>query len=370
MSTRYLMLALIPFVVACGKSNQGTQQAPGAIPVSTTTVAVGSATYYDEHPALVRALNEVTLRAQVNGYITGIHFTEGEKVKKGQKLYSIDPQQSQASYQQALANLALQEANLEKAEKDLKRYRELGERDAIAKQQLDYAETAYSTAKHQVEAAQAAVANVQTNVRYTTIVAPFDGIIGISQVKLGAAVTPGQTILNTISSDNPIGVDVAVDQHKIFRFSTMLASGETGKADSIFQLAFRNERYPHYGTLSLIDRAVDPHTGTIKMRIEFPNPDGLLRDGMSGTLRVKSKMEKALLIPHKAVVELLGEFFVYVVTDGTASQRRIHTGRQIGTDVVVLNGLSEGEVIVTEGVQNLREGAAVVAANSKSQPTQ
>src|SRR5262249_9778576 len=152
--------------------------------------------------------HEVELRAQVNGYITGIHFKEGEQVKKGQKLYSIDQQQSEASYQQAQANLAVQEANLERAKKDVERYRELDKKDAIAKQQVDYAEAAYAAAQKQVDAAKAAVNAVQTNVRYTTIVAPFDGTIGISQVRLGASVTPGQTLLNTISSDNPMAADI------------------------------------------------------------------------------------------------------------------------------------------------------------------
>ena len=218
--SNYSYVGLLLIAVACGNKNQ---QAPGPPPVPVVTHQVNSsdAVYYDEYPAIVRALNEVELRAQVNGYITGIHFREGEAVKKGQKLYSIDQQQSEATYQQALANLSVQETNLLRAEKDVERYRELNKSDAIAKQQVDYAEAAYEAAKKRVDAAKATVRAVQTNVRYSTIVAPFDGTIGISQVRIGASVVPGVTLLNTISSDDPIGADITVDQKEIYRFSQL-----------------------------------------------------------------------------------------------------------------------------------------------------
>jgi membrane fusion protein, multidrug efflux system len=167
--------------MACNKGgNQPPQPPPVAVAVQK--VSTSPAAYYDEYPAIVRGLNEVELRAQINGYITGIHFQEGQEVKKGQKLYSIDQQQTQAAYQQAVANLSVQEANLQRAQKDVERYRELDKSDAIAKQQVDYAEATFTAAKQQVEAARATVQSVQTNVRYSTIIAPFDGTIGISQV--------------------------------------------------------------------------------------------------------------------------------------------------------------------------------------------
>jgi membrane fusion protein, multidrug efflux system len=353
---------LILLASACGNKNQ-LPSGPPPVSVAVQKVDTSSAIYYDEYPAIVKALNEVELRAQVNGYITAIYFKEGEKVKRGQKLYAIDPQQSEASYQQALANLSVQETNLLRAERDVERYRQLGEKDAIAKQQVDYAEATYASAQKMVEAAKAAVRSVQTNVRYSTIVAPFDGTIGISMVRLGAAVTPGQTLLNTISSDDPIAVDISVDQREIYRF-TELFSKKPFKNDSTFRLAFGNQVYPHFGTISVIDRAVDPQTGTLRMRITVPNPDHILRAGMSCTLRVLSTSSKqAVLIPFKAVTEQLGEFFVYVVDSSKVSQRKVLLGRQVNKDIIIQNGLKPGEIIVTEGVQNLREGAAVSVAS-------
>jgi membrane fusion protein, multidrug efflux system len=358
----YTGIGLLLIATACGNKNQQVVQGPPPVPVVTHEVNSSDAVYYDEYPAIVRALNEVELRAQVNGYITAMHFKEGEKVKQGQKLYSIDQQQSEATYQQALANLSVQETNLVRAQKDVERYRELEKQDAIAKQQVDYAEANYTSAQKLVEAAKATVRSVQTNVRYSTIVAPFDGTIGISLVRLGASVTPGQTLLNTISSDDPIAVDITVDQREIYNF-TQLLTRKSSKADSTFRLSFSNEIYPHPGKISVIDRAVDSQTGTIRMRITFPNSDHILRAGMSGTLLVMSaSTEKSVMIPFKSVTEQLGEFFVYVVDSAKVSQRRVLLGKQVNRDIIVRDGLKAGETIVTEGVQNLREGSAISVA--------
>lgn len=366
--TPYLATALIlTLAVACGNKNQQAPQGPPPVNVVVVPVmSTNNAAYYDEYPATVRALNEVELRAQVNGYITAIHFTEGQKVRKGEKLYSIDQQQYEATYQQAQANLAVTEANFVKAQKDVERYRELAKSDAIAKQQVDNAEAAYTAAQKQVEASRATVRSVQTNVRYSTIVAPFDGTIGISNVRLGAAVSAGQTLLNTVSSDDPIAADITVDQKEIFRF-TQLQAKKTSKDDSTFRLSFGADLYPLAGKISVIDRAVDQNTGSIRLRLNFANPEHTLRSGMSGRLLVLStSVDNVILIPYKAVTEQLGEFFVYVtVPDNKVTQRKVVLGKQLGRNIIVKDGLKEGETIVTEGVQNLREGSVInIPANN------
>ncbi|MBL0744786.1 efflux RND transporter periplasmic adaptor subunit [Chryseolinea lacunae] len=356
----YTTLGLLLAAAACGKKNQQAPQGPPPVNVVLQNSGVTDAVYYDEYPGIVKALNETELRAQVNGYITAMHFTEGSKVHKGQKLYSIDQQAYEATFQQAQANLQVQEANLIKAQKDVERYRELNKSDAIAKQQVDYAEATYAAAQKQVDAAKASVRGVQTNVRYSTITAPFDGTIGISNVRLGAAVSAGQTLLNTISSDDPIAVDITVDQKEIFRFTQLFAKGKTSKADSTFRLALGTEVYPLPGAISVIDRAVDAQTGSIKMRLTFPNPQHMLRSGMSVTLRVLSSSAKSVIIPYKAVTEQLGEFFVYVAGDSNkVTQRKVVLGTQVGKDIVVQSGLKENEKVVVEGVQNLREGSVI-----------
>lgn len=358
---KYAGIGALILIAACGGKKQqqpGMQGPPPAVPVTTTQVSATHAVYTDEYPATVTALDQVEIRAQVNGYVTGIFFKDGQRVRKGQRLYSIDQQAYEATYQQAAANLAVQEANLVKAQKDADRFHVLDKQDAIAKQQVDNADAALEAAKKTVDAAKANMRAVQTNVRYTNLQAPFDGTIGISQVKVGTPVYAGQTILNTVSSDNPIAVDFAVDQREVYRFSQMQQQG-TKAGDSTFTLAFGTDVYPFHGKINLIDRAVDPQTGSIKVRLVFPNNKNMLKPGMSGTLRVQNTASNAVVIPYKAITEQLGEFFVYVVQGDKVTQRKVLTGKSVGTNIIVKEGLNDGEQIVVQGVQNLREGAAI-----------
>lgn len=357
----YSSVSGLLLLVACGAKQQQQQQGPPpAVSVTVDTVEAAPATYYDEYPGTVTALNQTEIRAQVTGYVTGIYFKDGDKVKKGQRLYSIDQQLYNANYQQSLANLAVQETNLVKAQKDADRYHELDKNDAIAKQQVDYADAALEAAKKQVAAAQASVNAVRANVNFATISAPFTGTIGISQVRMGTSVIAGSSVLNTISTDNPIAVDFTVDQREIYRFSQLQQQGKKAN-DSTFSIAFGSDVYPFHGSINLIDRAVDPQTSTIKTRLVFPNDKNMLKAGMSTTVRIlNNASQKVITIPYKAVTEQLGEFFVYVVGDSSkVSQRKLLLGKQVDKNVIVKDGLKEGEEIVVQGVQNLREGAAV-----------
>ncbi len=360
---------LLLTLAACGGKKQ--QQMPQAGPVAVTTmqVAAGGATasYYDEYPAILVPLNQSEIRPQVTGYITGIYFKDGAKVVKGQKLYSIDQQTYQANYEAALADVAVQQTNLTKAQKDADRYHQLDKQDAIAKQQVDYADAALEAAKKQVAAAKAAANAVRANVSFATITAPFTGTIGISQVRQGTSVVAGQTILNTISTDNPMAVDFSVDQREIYRFTQLQSSSNLN--DSTFTLAFGNEIYPQYGKIQIIDRAVDPQTGSIKVRLVFPNDKQLLKAGMSATVRVLNESSGgATMIPYKAVTEQLGEFFAYVVGDSNkVTQRKLVLGKQIGLDIIVKDGLQAGERIVVEGVQNLKEGTVITTDTTRKQ---
>jgi len=358
----YLLLIFVLFAVACGnKGPQAPQGPPPAVAVTVDTATTSDAVYYDEYPSQLVALNQVELRPQVSGFITAVHFADGAQVRQGQLLYSIDAQLYSANYEQAAAALKVQEANLAKAQKDADRFHELDKNDAVAKQLVDNADAALEVARKQVDAAKANLQAVQTSVRYTKVMAPFNGTIGISLVKAGTAVSAGQTILNTVSTDNPLAVDFNVNQSQIFRFTSMLDKPPS-PSDSIFTLAFNGETYPYAGKILLIDRAVNPQTGTIKMRLTFPNVKNQLRAGMNATVRIKNNngKQKSIVIPHKAVLEQLGEYYVYALGDSNkVSQRRIHLGQQIGSNIIVLDGLSPGDVFVVQGIQNLREGSVV-----------
>jgi membrane fusion protein (multidrug efflux system) len=370
---KYTSVITLLILTACADKKSGAPAAPPPPQVAVEEVTATDAVYYDEYPATITALNQVELRPQVSGFITGVHFKDGSRVRKGQLLYSIDAQLYSANYQQAVANLQVVQANLEKAQKDANRYHELDKADAVAKQLVDNADAAVEVARRQAAAARANIKAVSTSVRYTKVYAPFSGTIGISLVKTGAAVTAGQTVLNTVSSDGELAVDFNVEQKDIYRFSNML-SQRVKTADSTFTLAFGTDVYPYPGRIALIDRAVNPQTGTIKARLVFPNRNNLLKAGMNGTVRIKNNSStQAVVIPYKAVVEQLGEFFVYVPADSSkVTQRKVVLGKQIGTNIIVKEGLQPNEKIVTQGVQNLREGVKVTigAPAAASTPVQ
>ncbi len=373
MSDRYYVMlraAIVSVVlIGCGEKKGGGQDGPQPIRVSVFEVKSGEAAYFDKYPATVTALNQVEVRAEVSGYVTGIYFKDGQHLRKGEKLYRIDQQQYQAAYEQAVANENVAKANLAKAQEDANRYRDLAKSDAIARQTFEHAIADLRSAKMQVAAAKANVKSVQTNLRYSIIYAPFDGTIGISSVKLGSSITAGQTMLNTVSSDNPMAVDCAVDEKLINRFTDLLQQ-KTDNRDSTFTILLPDQSvYGYPGHLNLIDRSVDPQTGTIRIRVIFPNPRNLLRAGLTCDLRVQNNTPKnSLLIPYKAVIEQMGEYFVFVVRGTTVSQQRIMLGMSINDMVMVNNGLQVRDQIVTEGMQKLRDNSPVVVTSPTSTP--
>lgn len=338
------------------KSNQDAAAAPAATPVNITEAQTAPTVYYDKYQATVIALNSVELRPQVAGYITGMFFKEGEVVQKGKPLYEIDRRKYLASYEQARANLVSAQANLVKAQKDADRYSFLLKQDAVARQTYDQAIAALATSQSQVSVARAGILSAQTDLSYSIIKAPFTGRIGISQVKLGAQVSPGTTLLNTISTENPIGVDVVIGEQDMDRFYRL----QRRSTDSTFRLQVNGGQYPYQGKIFAIDRGVNNQTGTVRVRIQFANPKDELRDGMSGTLNVlNAESGNRVQIPYKSVTEQMGEFFVFVAQDTIAKQRKVTLGPRVGSNVVVMNGLDAGEKIITEGFQRLRDGGKI-----------
>lgn len=350
-------------LASCGNSEKPAQMAaaPAATPVSVYTVAEEEVTTVDTYPGVVVALNEVELRAEVGGYVTAIFVKDGQKVTKGQKLYEIDRTNYLAAYNSAKANVEVAKANHLKAKKDAERYTNLAKQEAVAKQRVDYAITDMVNAASQVAVAEATLATAKANLNRSVIVSPLTGTIGISQVKTGALVVQGTTLLNTVSTNDPIAVDIAVNQRDIPRFIKLQQNSSTVK-DSVFSIELQDKSvYKMAGKIVAVDRAVDPGTGTIKVRISYPNASGMLLTGMTCNVKVLNKAEtKQLTIPYKSVSEQLGEYMVYVVGDSSKAQQRIiKLGSEAGEKIVVLNGLQAGEVIVSEGAQNLRPGAVV-----------
>jgi membrane fusion protein, multidrug efflux system len=348
-------------LVSCGnKDAEKPAGPPPATPVTLVVARTTDAVYYDEYPATVVSLNNVELRSQVAGFITGLFFREGEVVTKGKPLYEIDRRKYEAAYQQALAGLRSTQALVQNAKLNLGRYQRLAQQDAIAGQIVDNAATTYSTAQSQVAQAQAGVALARTDLDYSLIKAPFTGRIGISQVRLGAQVSPGTTLLNTISAEDPIGVDFVVTASDLSRYAEL--QRQSGRPDSTFRLVLPDgTRYPQPGKLLVIDRGVDQQTGTVTIRVQFPNQKRELKDGMSTVLNVLNQQSgRRLVVPFKAVVEQMGENFVFIAGDSSkAYQRKVQLGPRLRDQIVIMNGIKDGDKVVTEGLNRLRDGGQI-----------
>jgi len=363
-----LYLAFVSVFSSCTKNAARNLKEEAAIPVTVTSARLADAVFYDSYPANVVALKEIELRGQVNGYLTGIYFTEGKEVRAGERLYEIDRRKYQAAFNVAESNVRIAQSNLERVQRDADRYTDLAKQDAIARQLLDNALTDLENARQQLEAANSELVKARTDFEYSVITAPFSGTIGFSGVKLGALVIQGQTILNTLSSDNPMGVDFEVSENELGRFLKLENTAIT-RNDSTFRVVLPDKStYPYYGKLSVIDRAVNPRTGTIRIRITVPNRERMLKPGMScKILALNPNAGKQVMIPYKAVMEQMSEYFVYRARDNKAEQLRVILGPRVAEEVIVLQGLSAGQEIVVDGIQKLRDGSGITIVQSQGQ---
>jgi membrane fusion protein (multidrug efflux system) len=380
----YFIVPLAALALASCAGGSGKDKAaapPPATVVNVIEAKQGDALYYDQYQGTVVAVNSVELRSQVSGFITNIYIKDGDMVQKGQALYEIDRRKYKAAYDQAAANVSSAQANLIKAQKDIDRYNMLLKADAVARQTVDNAAAAYETAKSQVAVAKAALSSAATDLSYSVIKAPFSGRIGISQVKLGTQVTPGTTLLNTISAENPMAVDVVINEQDINRFYDL----QKHNTDSTFILKLSNDSIYHKpGHILAIDRGVNNQTGSIKVRVQFDNTNGLLKDGMSAQLKVLNNQSgNRLIIPYKAITEQMGEFFVFVTKDTTmrskadstkmerdtiALQKKVKVGPRLSDNVVIMDGIKQGDKVITEGFQRLRDSGKVTLGPPKQAP--
>jgi len=342
---------------ASKQQHMGTQGEP-VLPVSAVRVGRQAVSGTKSYPASVVPLQETEIRAEVSGYVTKIHVSDGASVAQGDALYEIDGIRYQAALDQARATLAIARTNLARSETDLARYASLAEMDAIAKQTLDHAKMDVNSQKAQVQAAQAALTTAETNLERSVIRAPFAGMVGISQVRNGALVSPGATLLNTISSVDPVAVEFQIGEREIPEFLAYKSGRTYAHIDVVLPDGMP---YGGSGRISTLDRAVDPTTGTLKVRATFQNTGNTLRAGMNLTIHVVSESEtEQLTIPIKAVRDQLGSYNVFVINDSSrVEQQRVELGMKVEDRVVVLSGLAEGQKIVVDGIMNMRSGVKV-----------
>jgi membrane fusion protein, multidrug efflux system len=338
------------------------------VPVLAATPRIQDVPVYLDGVGSVRALNNVTVRSQVDGKLISVKFTEGQDVKKGDVVGEIDPVIYQAQYDQAVAKKAQDEAQLANQRLDLIRYQQLAASNAGSKQQADTQRAVVAQQEALVQADQAAIDNAQATLGYTKIIAPLSGRTGLRQVDQGNIIHAADvTGLVIITQLQPIAVQFSLPQQQIVRVNAASAKGELAVD------VFGNDGVTvvDTGTLKGIDNQVDPTTGTLKLKAEFPNANFQLWPGQFVNVRLKVEtLSKAVVVPTSAVQRGPAGTFSYVIgDDNIATAKPVVVTQQNETQAVIASGLSASDRVVTTGFANLSDGARVIIGRDDQTPS-
>lgn len=363
-----LFAALLVVGGAAGCDSQPKNMAQRPAPkVSTITVQTQKLMETAELPGRTSGFRVAEIRPQVNGLIQKRLFREGSEVKAGQVLYQIDPRPFQAALNHALAALGRSQANLPSLKSRAARYRGLLADKAVSQQDYEDAAAALTQAKADIRYWRASVDTARINLGYTKVTAPISGRIGKSNVTAGAIVTAYQPMaLATIQQMDPIYVDVPQSTSDLLRLKRRLAQGslnQNGKTHNQVKLILEDGTpYPQEGVLQFRDVTVDPTTGSVNLRMVFPNPDRLLLPEMFVRVVVNEGVnEQAMLVPQQAVARTpKGDPYALMVgADNKAVLRMLVIDRSIGADWLVSSGLAPGDRVIIEGQQKVRPGMTV-----------
>jgi len=299
----------------------------------------------------------------VSGTLVKRPFEEGAEIKANAVLFEIDPAEFQASLAEAEARLAKAKASLEENNRNLSRYEELLKRQAASEAQYDIAKSKADQSRADVSAAQAQAERAKLDLGYATITSPIAGRSGLSNVDVGNIIGPDSGVLVTVLELDPMDVLFSVGERDYLNFMEAANAGKAEKFTPRIRLA-NDKLYEFPGEVDVVDNKVDPATGTINVRLKFPNPDRILVPGQYvSVILTRAAPEKRIVIPQSAVQENQAGLFVLVVDgEGRVEARPIKTGDRVEDGVVVLDGLTEGETLVVEGIQKVRPGAEVQTA--------
>jgi len=363
------LLSGILILGGCGQQSQ-TGAPKGAPPeVAVVTVQARQLVMTTELAGRISANRVAEVRPQVGGIVQKRLFREGSDVKAGQVLYRIDPAPYQAALDNAKAALGRSEANLQAIRSKANRLKELLADKAVSQQDYDDAAAALKQTEADIQYGKATVETAQINLGYTSVKAPIAGRIGRSNVTEGALVTAGQpTALATIQQLDPMYVDVPQSTTELLRLQRRLEKGQlnpNGRIRNKVRLLLEdNVLYPWEGTLQFREATVDQTTGSVILRVVFPNPKGILLPGMFVRAVVEEGVNpQAILVPQQGVLrDLKGNPFASVVDSaGKVQQKMLTLDRTVGNEWLVTTGLSPGDRLIVEGLQKIRPGASVKA---------
>jgi membrane fusion protein (multidrug efflux system) len=380
-------LAALGLLSACEPRKSAEGQAPAAEPphVLFSTVQKRDWASYLEAMASLDGYVNADIRARVRGYLSTQDYKEGGYVKANQRLFTIERTEQESAVASANAILARANAAAERTRSQLARVQALFNSGAISQQQIDDATAAAADAQAQVEGARAQLKQAQLNLSYTEVRSPLSGIAGVASVRVGNLVgQEGPTLLTTVSQIDPMRVSFPVSERDYVAYQqrfrqlaerdlawaqkqfAKLEHGQNAENDDpgVELMLSDGSVYPHRGVVVTAGRAFDPSTGTIQVQALIPNPEGLLRPGQYGRVRLRRQQTNllALTVPQKALISVQGQYSLGVIgADEKVQLRRVRVGESANGTSVIADGVQEGERIVVEGVQKISDGQRVAA---------
>ena len=377
LKTIILLPALLMLCISCSIEEK-VESAPPNIPVFQTTAQ--EVPIYMEFVGQVYGFKDIAIRARVEGFLEGIHFEEGSRIKKGTLLYTLESQPFEAAVAEKMSMVAEAKTSLAYTVSDLNRIRPLAEQNAVSQSDLDSSVALHEAAISSVEAAEANLRAANIQLSYTKIFSPINGIIGKTKAKVGDFVgrSPNPVILNTVSQIDTVLVEFFITESQYLQVGRRYLSSDPDTRDTRDQtpnlelILADGSLYEHKGRYDFIDREVDPTTGAILIQASFPNPDELLRPGQFA--RVKGEVEvvqQGIIIPQRSVMELQGMHSVYLIDDSNkVVKQSVKVGPKIKDFWLITEGLKSGEMVVYEGVQKVKEGMTVNPTVQKVTPTE
>lgn len=365
----WLVLAATLALAACGDSNQKAAAPPPPTVIVAEPVK-RTVTDYDDYVGRFVAIDSVEIRARVSGYLESVHFTDGQLVKQGDLLFTIDRRALRNVLDQMRANLAQARSNLQFTKADFERAEQLVRDKTITDQTYEQRAQAYRNAQATVSANEAAVRIAELDLNFSELRAPVSGRIGDRRVSPGNLVTGGTggntTLLATIVSTDPIRFEFTFDEASFLRYERLGRSGEDvasrGAGVDIMLKLIDEKDYTHKGRMDFIDNAIDRSTGTIRGRGVFPNPNGLFTPGMFARVRVPgSPPYEALLVPDAAIgTEQIRKFVLVVNKDNVATQKFVTLGNSTADNMrIIKDGLAPDDRVIVSGLMRARPGTKV-----------
>ena len=353
--------AMLAAGIFAGCGGQQAQQGPQGTPVKAMKVLKQDTPLTTEFAGQVRGKDEVRILPRVSGAIVEKYVQGGQFVNEGQPLYRIDPRQYEAAVLSAQADLAKSQATLDNALIDLQRDEELLASAAISEQTVTTQRAKVNEYAAVVAANEALLQKANDNLDDTVVYAPMYGRLDVNDVAVGTYATSGQTALVTVGTVDPVYVQFSISETEYLKYFGLGQKNASGSGEGPIMVSITltdGNMYPQKGRIVQADRALSENTGTLTMKALFPNPSGILLPGMFARVRLSGEtVPNALLVPQRAIQQVLDKTFVLVVgDDGKSQARSVELGPKVGSYYIVTRGITESDNVIVEGLTKLQDG--------------